>query len=74
MDEALEEECLALEAIYGDQFSKLDDCNVRLIVEPSDPEGNACYKLAGSGAVSDSDNAIDSNVNMQAVKTLYISR
>ncbi|GMH45954.1 hypothetical protein BSKO_13918 [Bryopsis sp. KO-2023] len=35
-EEIIEEECMALEAIFMDSFSKLDDGRIRIVVEPQD--------------------------------------
>ena len=31
---ALDEECVALEAIYGDSFSRVSDDRLRMVIEP----------------------------------------
>ena len=36
---ALDEECLALESIYGESFSRPDSGRVRLRLEPEDAPG-----------------------------------
>lgn len=35
--EVLDEECLALEAIYGETFSRISRDRVRVVVEPLEP-------------------------------------